>query len=363
MMKIAIIGAGVAGLMAAYMVKKAGFSVTVYEKEPGFPPQNASSIAGGMLAPYAEIETLNDDELSTGLNSLAMWRDISSDLSDNIGLALKGSLLLSHGRDKPVLDRFKTHLHRHTGSWTPWTEEIVEREEPDLADRFTGALFLEQEGHLDPHRCMGALYSFLKGRGVPFIQKNISTTDDKALRRDFDWIVDCRGMAAAQDDADLRPVKGELLYIQCPDFSLSRPVRLMHPRYPLYIVPREDHVFMVGATMIETDDLDKSVTVPSALELLSAVYSLSPKMTGARVLSTHAGLRPAYPDNKPRITLERDDKAVRLNGLFRHGYLLSPVLAKAIAHYIKTEEKSSEFRLFEADKHDRNHSQRNKNAA
>ena len=39
---------------------------------------------------------------------------------------------------------------------------------------------------------------------------------------------------------DLRGVKGEMLVLRCPDVSLRRPVRLLHPRIPLYVVPRGD---------------------------------------------------------------------------------------------------------------------------
>jgi glycine oxidase len=144
---------------------------------------------------------------------------------------------------------------------------------------------------------------------------------------DADFIIDCRGMGAG--DPEIRGVKGETLVVRNPEFSLSRPVRLMHPRYPLYIVPRGDGVFMIGATQVESDG--GGVQLRSAMELMSALYALHPSFGEAEIVSVQAGLRPSYPDNLPRIT--RRSNVVSCNGLFRHGYLLSPVMAEcALAH-------------------------------
>ncbi|TGU52601.1 FAD-dependent oxidoreductase, partial [Mesorhizobium sp. M2D.F.Ca.ET.148.01.1.1] len=85
--------------------------------------------------------------------------------------------------------------------------------------------------------------------------------------------VDCRGIAAG--DAALRGVRGEMLILRMPDVSLSRPVRLLHPRFPLYIVPRADHHFMAGATMVESDEAGP-VTVRSMMELAGAAFAVHP---------------------------------------------------------------------------------------
>ena len=128
----------------------------------------------------------------------------------------------------------------------------------------------------------------------------------------------------------MRGVKGETLIVHNPEFKLSRAVRLMHPRYPLYIVPRGQGVFMIGATQIES--ADETVSLRSGLELMSALYSLHPSFVDARILEMKAGIRPAYPDNLPRIT--PDGNTIRCNGLFRHGFLLAPVMAQCVADHI-----------------------------
>jgi glycine oxidase len=106
---------------------------------------------------------------------------------------------------------------------------------------------------------------------------------------------------------------------------------MLHPRVPLYIVPRGDGVFMLGATMIEGRAGDH-ITARALLELLSAAYALNPAFGEAEVLEIGVDNRPAFPDNMPRI--RRDGNLIRANGLFRHGFLLAPALARMVADLI-----------------------------
>jgi glycine oxidase len=105
-------------------------------------------------------------------------------------------------------------------------------------------------------------------------------------------------------------------------------VRLLHPRIPLYVVPRGEGVFMVGATMIESDDTTR-ITARSMLELLSAAYALHPAFGEAEIVEIGTQARPAFPDNLPRI--RRIDGTLYVNGLYRHGFLLAPALARRVA--------------------------------
>jgi glycine oxidase len=155
-------------------------------------------------------------------------------------------------------------------------------------------------------------------------------------RRDNDWkkfdlVIDCRGMGAKEDLRDLRGVRGELLYLHAPEVNLSRPVRIMHPRFSIYIVPRADHVYVVGATAIESDDAG-AITVRSALELLSAAYTVHSGFAEGRLIETSVSCRPGFPDNHPRILI--DDGHIAINGLYRHGFLISPALVAFVASYL-----------------------------
>ena len=95
---------------------------------------------------------------------------------------------------------------------------------------------------------------------------------------------------------------------------------------------RGDGRFMLGATSIESEDT--GVSVRSALELLGAAYAVHPAFGEARIVEFGSGLRPAFPDNLPRITIARDNR-IAVNGLYRHGFLIAPALAEMTLGYVR----------------------------
>ena len=130
-----------------------------------------------------------------------------------------------------------------------------------------------------------------------------------------------------------RGVRGERIVVKSREVNLARPVRLLHPRFPLYVVPWGNGVYMIGATVIESEEAGP-ITLRSALDLLSAAYALDPAFAEAEIVLQGAGARPAFPDNRPRIMVGR--RYIYVNGLYRHGFLLSPVLAELMAAHIET---------------------------
>lgn len=328
-MRVLVKGAGVAGLTAAFELAGRGASVKVAEVRPGI-GGNASWAAGGMLAPWCERESAEQPVLDLGLSAADWWDAVLPGQ-----LTRAGTLVVAAPRDVSELDRFASRSSGHRGVGA---EEIA-RLEPDLTSRFQRGLFFPGEAHLDPRRAMAALHDKLVAMGVDFR----FATDGQGLRG-FKYEVDCRGIAA--NDATLRGVRGEMLILRAPDISLTRPVRLLHPRFPLYIVPRADHHFMIGATMIESDDIGP-VTVRSMMELMSAACALHPAFGEAAIVETSVGVRPAFADNLPRI--EVLGNGVAINGLYRHGFLLSPAMARQAADILFNHDKLAEL-AYETDR-------------
>lgn len=328
--RIAVAGAGIAGLCAAEMLLARGCDVTLFDPlltPEGMSTPSASVLAGGMLAPYAEIEHMPLAWIEAGLAGISFWEAFSQE--HRIGFAKNGSFLVAHEEDRYLLKRFETYLPPESVCHRPVSEV-----EPALGEVCSSGLFLAQEAHLIPADTLAALRGRLRKGGARLEGRAVVP---EALALDYDYVLDCRGMGAAVDEPDLRGVKGEIVIVRNPEFALGRPVRLMHPRYPLYIVPRPDHMFMIGATVIESGEAadaeaSGTVSVRSALELLSALYSLHASFGEARIVQILSGVRPAYSDNLPHIRVE--NRVIRCNGLFRHGFLLSPVMGQCVADYI-----------------------------
>jgi glycine oxidase len=155
--------------------------------------------------------------------------------------------------------------------------------------------------------------------------------DWQGRRAEDERVVDCRGLGARSELKDLRGVRGERLILRTREIGFRRPVRFLHPRHPIYVVPWGDGLHMVGATVLESDDAGP-VTVRSALELLGMAYALHPAFGEAEIVEAGAGVRPAFADNVPKIVVR--GPTIHVNGLYRHGFLLAPALAELVAAYL-----------------------------
>ena len=336
------------GLMAAYFLQKNGHNCAVYERGNASLEHATSYVAGGMLAPYCELDGTEKLIGDLGLDALELWREIAAELGPSLDYQENGSLVVAHGSDKNELDRFahKVKIAGGGDGLKKVTGEEIDALEPALGGRFRQGFFVEREGQVDPRSLLPILRQHLIKQGVRFyFNTEISIVDTRHLSingqsHEFEWILDCRGLGARADRPTLRGVKGEIIIIETPEISFNRPVRLLHPRYPIYIIPRPDNLFLIGATSIENED-NNGVTVRSGLELLSAAYSLHPAFGEAHIVELNANLRPAYPDNLPHI--EVNGNLLSANGLYRHGYLLAPKIAQELSQFMATGNPSNRY--------------------
>ncbi|MDP1739245.1 MAG: FAD-dependent oxidoreductase, partial [Caulobacter sp.] len=130
---------------------------------------------------------------------------------------------------------------------------------------------------------------------------------------------------------DVRGVRGEVIWLHAPHVALQRPIRLLHPRHRVYLVPREGGHIVIGASEIESEDRSP-ISLRSTVELLAAAHSIIPELAEARVVHTETNLRPALPDNLPHV--EHEPGLVRINGLFRHGWLIAPALVEQTLQHL-----------------------------
>lgn len=316
---IAIAGGGIMGLMCAYMLQQEYpiAKVTIYDPL-GFPANNASYIAGGMISPFSELDHMPETFLNAGQDAIDIWQKINTETNDQFEFSRNGSLLICHDADRHILERFKSILPQ-SDTWGSVNQEQIKTLEPALPHhKFRYGVNIKDEGHLHPKKAMNTLSKHIQN-------KKQQAIDCKSNTQDHDLIINCTGMGQESKKSHLRGVKGETLVVRNTEFSLSRPLRLMHPRYPLYIVPRDDNVFMIGATIIESDS-SPHMSLRSGMELMSALYSIHPSFGDAEILEMNAGIRPSYDDNLPQIHTEGN--IIHCNGLYRHGFLFAPIMAQ-----------------------------------
>lgn len=308
---VTILGAGVAGLCAAAELVTAGIDVTVIERGAKAGELGTNRYAGGMLAPWCEAADTEPLVATLGGEALTWWPRHFP------GTQRAGTLAVAAARDRGELERLAARS-RH-GEWLD-ADHIAELE-PVLAGRFQHGLYFADEGHLDPRAAIPALAHWLAARGVVFRYD----TDAGDWPDHRGTVLDCRGIGARDRLPELRGVRGEMLLLESADITLSRPVRLVHPRGLVYLVPRGGGRCMLGGTALESTDAGP-ISARSAMTLLNGAYALHPAFAEARITELGAGLRPAFPDNLPRL-FQRDGRW-HLNGLYRHGFLLAPAMAR-----------------------------------
>ncbi|MDR7151391.1 glycine oxidase [Hydrogenophaga palleronii] len=376
-MRIGIAGAGVLGRLLAWRLSRAGHAVTVFDPAagPAAPaigqlgaavPHAAGFTAAGMLSPVAELDNAGPEIARLGWRSLALWREVADALcadgcTDPL-FAQNGSLMVAHGADlgaaRRVLARLETAPTLAAELPAP---QVLDRSalaalEPALAPG-VHAWLLPEEAQVMSREMLTALavhaplVEWCWGERVTSVESGVLHVADEGPV-DFDLVIDVRGVnlthpraafgvtpsrghlqrpgeagsaQALDGDMAVRGVRGEVIWLHAPGVKLQRPVRLLHPRHRVYIVPRPGDLFVVGASEIESEDRSP-VSLRSAVELMAAAHSVIPELAEARIVHMEANLRPALPDNEPLTHSEPG--LLRINGLFRHGWLLAPALVE-----------------------------------
>lgn len=311
--EILVIGGGVCGLVCARRLAHENHRVRLVERGQIASADSCSWWAGGMLAPYCERENAEPIVVEQGVQAVEFWSEITP-------VKRCGTMVIAQRRDLPELDRFA----RKTSNYATIDRDQIASREPALAGRFSKGLLFEHEAHLDPRLALSDLKTQLIEMGVEIVENHAATAEDCHGR----LVVDCRGYAARDSLDELRGVKGEMVLLRSADVSLNGTIRLLHPRWPIYVVPRGDGLFMVGATMIENEDRNR-VSARSMIELLNAAYALHPAFAEAEIVEMGSDLRPAFNNNLPQI-VQQDDRFF-VNGMYRHGFLLSPAIAHQLA--------------------------------
>ncbi len=337
-MTVAVVGAGVTGRLLALECARRGWRTRLFDAGRPEGTGSCSFSAAGQLAPFAE--RVDCDPLITrlGIESLARWPDILGGLGERVFFQREGTLIVACAADRPERDRLERRVSATGGAYQRITGGALRVLEPQLDPRFDDALYFPQEGQLDARACLRALGETLQRRGVrcdwgtPVEPRGPGELATGSERLRFDWIADCRGLGA-REWKGLRGVRGEMAIVHAPEVELRRPVRLVHARHPLYVAPRPDGRYLLGATCLESQD-QGPVRVRSALELLSTAFTLHSGFGEAAIEQWVTGLRPALADHRPRV--RHCSGIVRINGMYRHGFLVGPRVAELVADFLES---------------------------
>ncbi|AVO50351.1 glycine oxidase [Melaminivora suipulveris] len=339
---IAILGAGLMGRLLAVQLARLGHRVEVHGIGGPDAEGSAARVAAAMLAPLAESAITEPGVVRMGQHGLARWPELLAQLAEPVFFQQNGTLILWHRQDASDAARLQQTLERtqRTVGGLPAMQALdgdgVATLEPAVAGRFHQGLYLPGEGQLDNRQLLTSLAATMQQLHVTVHWHRARNVQDFAPGEPSqpDLLLDCRGLGARAQWRELRGVRGEVVRLHAPEVQLQRPTRLVHPRYPIYIAPKESGVFVIGATEIESDD-PSPASVRSTLELLSAAYAVHPGFAEARILELATQCRPTLPDNLPALRV-REPRVLEVNGLYRHGFMIAPAMLDAVLELLQT---------------------------
>ena len=328
------------GRLLAVALARRGHAIDIYDAQGPDAEGAAARVAAAMLAPLAESAITEPGVVRMGLHGLGRWPELLAGLDQPVFNQQNGSLILWHRQDQGDAQRFFGLLekNRRINPSLPAMQEktgaALHACEPALQNRFAQGVYLPGEGQLDNRQLLAALLAQSQQLGVNLHWHSPREVGDFApgSAGQPDFVFDCRGLGARARWRELRGIRGEVIRVHAPEVTLQRPTRLIHPRYPIYIAPKQDHLFVIGATEIESDDMSPA-SVRSTLELLSAAYTVHPGFAEARIVEIATQCRPTLPDNLPAVRLLAP-RVMEVNGLYRHGFMISPAMLDVVLELI-----------------------------
>lgn len=345
-MTILIVGGGIAGLSACYHLLAHGHKPVLVEQ--GLLGHGATWAAAGMLAPVHELEFTELPLLAAGRESLRMYDVWERVLGSGIGVNRAGTLEVAPAADDvPYLERL-FRFQEAQGLAVQWlnNKELIALE-PALSPNLAGGIFSAGDVQVDNRKLVQALAYYCRSQGAELHEHE--TFLHYTQQGDGIEVVTtlgtytCHKLLLATGASPLPtiamphkifPVKGQMLSVQPPPSGLlQKTVRIRTRAWGnAYIVPKADRI-VLGSTAEEMGN-DTRLTAGGLLDILRKCYLAVPGLYDLPLLETWTGLRPATQNRLPFIAQDANVPVYYLNGLYRHGVLLGPLMGAAAAQFL-----------------------------
>lgn len=275
-MEITVLGAGVSGLTTAIRLLESGFEVTILTKEMS--PNTVSDIAAAWWYPFlAEpVEKTNKWSSETFYELIRLKNEENVDC-----------ITLRLGRE----------YLKEKCELPGWSSEIPHfrvLEENEIISGYNFGWEIEAPV-IEMNHYLPWLLSKFEKMGGEYEIKEFSKLQDIP----GNLIVNCCGLGGRElcDDNQLRPVRGQVIYIeQDPGFGRFD----QKPETLTYTIPRRD-VTVLGGTA-QRDDWEEEVRLEDTEYILSKCENLWPELDREKIVGTAVGLRPSR--NEVRLEFE-----------------------------------------------------------
>lgn len=347
-MKVAIVGAGLMGRLTALKLIPHGHDITLLEANSFDHPHNAAAISAGLVSPLSEALFTPAETVALGFQSYQQWPQLLNLVTEidpqhqTIDFIANGSLAVSFPEEQECLLALRKNLLQQLGEYKNDMQMLYNHEVTEIEtglERFETALYLKHEANICNAEFISASSRAIR-QHASIVDHWPLKGNGQELKSQYDWVVDCRGAGAvtAQSYADnqqhpLQALRGEVIRVRAPKVEISHPVRVIQQRLNVFIAPKPNKVYVVGATEFNKHS-SRSVTVRSSLDLLTTLYALHPGFADAEIIEATVGQRAIYKNQQPSIS--QHENIISVNGLSRRGWLVGPAMAEQIVglmHY------------------------------
>jgi D-amino-acid dehydrogenase len=385
---IAVVGAGISGLMAAYFLTREGYSVTVFEQER-YPAMRTSFANGGQISvsnsevwttwsnvkkgfkwmfkkdapllirPTPEwrkikwmakflwntitnkYEENTRESIRLGIESRQLYKQIIEE--ENIKFDYSPCGILHFYKDEEYFEKAKSVKNIYESNGVEW--DVVSNEKLWNIDsslnsliNLKGSIWTPSDSVGDIHKFCVEIYKVLDERyGVKFLfKKKISSLSDIDIHDNFNKIIISNGVGAVDlansfgDDLPIYPVKGYSITIHLDEESKKYvpKVSLLDDKAKIVTSTLGNRFRVAGTAELTGENYD--IRRDRIQPLIDWVHENFPEIN-TRNYSSWACLRPMTPDMMPIIKQSKINPRVFFHTGHGHlGWTYSPATAKKL---------------------------------
>ncbi len=335
-----VVGGGIIGLLSAYRLAQAGFSVDLFDPQLA---KGATYAAAGMLAPGGEITSGEQSQYLVQLKSTPSWellsREIEELCNEKIHIHKVGTLLV--GWDSSDKRLVQQHLELAT-EFKACVSHVDLDAHPQMFEfispRISEGILLTDDAWVDPDQVISSLLSALSHLNVVVhheaVHNVVSSKSGVEVRSASGTHTATVGIIATGSSAlptgittsgenVLRPVRGMTVRMQGFDRSAQPMVRAFVRGRKIYLVSRPGGYNVIGASSDESGT--PAIEAGELQRLLRDALEVFPALETAEVVETRIGLRPASPDHEPFFEELVTPNWAWSSGHYRHGITLAPL--------------------------------------
>lgn len=334
-MKVAILGAGFAGLSVAWYLlhyTRGSIKIDLFDPEPI--GKGSSGIASGLLHPYVGKQARKAWQSDKGFKET---HRLITEASHCLGQSLISSRgILRPALSEQQLEDFRLCAQEHSDTeW--WDKERCEKSVPGLVlPEISGGLFIKSGLTLDASLYLQGLWQACALHGTQLKHQALTKTEEI---QSYDRVLIAMGPLAKQfpllKDLPFSVVKGQILELKWPDNLPPLPFSLNSKKH-LVLLPDQKRC-LAGSTYEREFTSSLPDKEKAKALILPEIASFFPSLENAEVLGCRAGLRAYSPNHLPMVG-KINEKVWFFTGLGSKGLLYHAWIGKLMARALLTQD-------------------------